>query len=656
MATDREELERLRALARAKPATPREELEELRVKATEMPEGGTREAIIEPLIAIGTGLGGTVAGGLAGLAELPFVGPEEAAETVSGMQESAARLGAPETKAGQKGLETVGDIIEKGIDLARFPLSGLAGMVELISGQGIEQATETIKSVQEKGLGQTAGDRAFEITGDPLISTVAAVSPEIVGSLIPITKIAKTRSALKATIADKVKASSAQPDLAFKMKTVSNRIKAGKATQSDVLNSLDDLEVNARNVSGSRVADKIKKVTEDIKKGDTTSIGNLDDIAEEVATAAPEKSLVKYIVDGSGKLRGDPLAQETIKQGFDQGVVAVVKGASKADKAKMANMVKVMQKGKENALFAMKNRPSDIAGDSLLDRIKFIKDTNRTAGKNVDLAAKSLRGQKVDFGQPIQKFMDNLDDMGVRLDSKFKPDFKGSDIEGLAGPQAAIKNIVNRLSSGKRGVAPDAFEMHRIKRFIDENVTYGAAGEGLKGKTERVLKQLRSDLDSTLDNKFPAYNEANTIYADTVGALDALQDVAGRKMDLFGPHADKATGTLLRRMMSNAQSRVNLVDAVDNLETIARRYGADFSDDISTQMLFVDELDSVFGPVARTSLAGETAKGIKKGAEAVTGQRTVLGAGVEAVAAGAEKLRGISEKNAFKSISELLKR
>jgi hypothetical protein len=109
-------------------------------------------------------------------------------------------------------------------------------------------------------------------------------------------------------------------------------------------------------------------------------------------------------------------------------------------------------------------------------------------------------------------------------------------------------------------------------------------------------------------------------------------------------------------MMSNAQSRVNLVDAVDNLETIAKRYGSDFGDDISTQMLFVDELDSVFGPVARTSLAGETAKGFKKGAEAVAGQRTAMGAAIEAGAAGVEKLRGINEANAFKSINELLKR
>lgn len=542
------------------------------------PEGTALDVIVEPAQAIGASLLGTITSGVAGAAAAPVIGAEKATELIEDIQQAATEFGAPETERGQAALETVGDLMQKGVDIARFPISGLAGLAELISGQSVEQAAETVKSVQEKGVGQTAGDRAFEITGDPLISTIAFASPEIVGSLIPITKMAKTRSALKAKIADQIKAGSTN------------------------------------------------------------------------------KTLSKYMVNGAGKLKADKVAKETIKQGFDQGVIATVKGASKVDRGKMSKMVEVMQKGKENALFAMKNRPSDVAGDSLLKRVRFIKEINRGAGKDINKAAQSLRGKTVDFDQPIKSFMDNLDDMGIALDGKNRPIFTGSDIEGLAAPQSAINNIVNRLSSGKPGVAPDAFEMHRMKRFIDEVVTYGKQGEGLAGKTERILKQLRRDLDTTLDDAFPAYNKANTIYADTVGALDALQDVAGRKMDLFGPNADKATGTLLRRMMSNAQSRVNLVDAVDNLETISKKYGSTFGDDISTQMLFVDELDSVFGPVARTSLAGETAKGFKKGAEAVAGQRTVVGAAIEAGAAGVEKLRGINEEAAFKSIKELLKR
>jgi len=546
--------------------------------STEKPEGSILHAVAEPALAVASGLVGTVAGGLGGLATSAFSGVDEGVKTSESIQSAASEFGAPETKAGQKGLETLGDIMQKGIDIARFPISGLAGIAELISGQGIDQATKTIKDIQEKGVGQTAGDRAFEITGDPLIATVAGISPEIIGSLIPLTKMAKTKSALRVKIADQIK-------------------------------------------SGST-----------------------------------DKQIAKYMINGSGKVKVDKLAKETIKQGFDQGVVSVVKGSSDIDRIKMSKMVDIMKKGKENALFATKNRPSDVVGDSLLSRVNHIKKVNIEAGKELDSVAKSLRGKAVDFNQPINNFIDNLDDIGVKINDSLKPVFKGSDIEGLAGPESAINLMVNRLKSGARGKAPDAYDLHRVKKYIDENVTYGKSGEGLKGKTERILKQLRRDIDSTLDAEFPKYDAVNTTYADTVGALDALQDVAGKKMKLFGPQADKATGTLLRRMMSNAQSRINLVDAVDNIESVAKKYGGKFDDDITTLMVFADELDNVFGPVAKTSLAGETVKSIRRGTEAAAGQRTGIGVALDIAETGYEKFRGINQEGAFRSMAELLKR
>lgn len=560
------------------PATPSEVTQPQQAPADTKPEGTIFHAIAEPALAVGSSLAGTVYGGLKGLGTAAISGAEEGAKTVESVQQAATEFGAPETQAGERGMETLGDIMATGVDIVRMPLSGITGLVELISGQGKEQAAETIRSVQEKGFGPTVGNRIFDITGDPLLATIGETSPEILGAAIPITKMAKSRSALKTKIAEQIKAGST------------------------------------------------------------------------------DKKLATYMVDGANKVKTDKIAQETIKQGFDQGVVAAVKGASKADKAKLSKMVDTMKKGKENALYAVDNRPSDIAGDSLLDRVKFIKTINRSSGKEIDRISKTLKGKQVDFQQPINNFTDNLDEMGIRIGPDLNPIFRGSDIEGLPGPEAAIKHIVKRLSSGERGVAPDAYELHRMKRFIDEVVTYGKEGEGLSGKTERVLKNLRRDLDTALDNNFPEYNAANTAYAETVGALDSLQDVAGKKMDLFGPNADKAVGTLLRRMMSNAQSRVNLTDAVNDLQVLSTKYGANFVDDVKTQMLFADELDSVFGPVAKTSLAGETAKGFRKAASTVTGQRTAAGVALDVAEAGVEKLRGVNEEAAFKSITELLTR
>ena len=55
-------------------------------------------------------------------------------------------------------------------------------------------------------------------------------------------------------------------------------------------------------------------------------------------------------------------------------------------------------------------------------------------------------------------------------------------------------------------------------------------------------------------------------------------------------------------------------------------------------------------------MQGDVGKGVRRGLETATGQRTLTGIGIDAAAAAVEKARGINEKNAFKSIKELLKR
>lgn len=363
--------------------------------------------------------------------------------------------------------------------------------------------------------------------------------------------------------------------------------------------------------------------------------------------------LRKALDIGGPKVTTDKAAVETIKQGFDEGVIAAVKAGSKTDRSKMSKMVDVLERGKKNKAFAVRNRPSDVAGDSLMERVKTIRKTNKEAGQELEKASQELKGVDVDSSPAISRFMNDLDEMGVTLerrDGKITPNFKGSDIEDLAAPELAIKRMVTRLAKDK---APNAYELHRVKKYIDENVTYGKQGEGLGGKTERVLKNLRSGLDQILDENFPKYDAANTKYADTISALDALQDVAGRKMDLSGGSADKATGTLLRRLMSNAQSRVRLLDSIDEIEGAAKKYGTTFDDDLLSQTLFVDELDRVFGPVARTSLQGQVEQAIEGAARATT----PTGAGdllIKGAAKAAEKARGINEANALKSIKTLL--
>jgi hypothetical protein len=381
------------------------------------------------------------------------------------------------------------------------------------------------------------------------------------------------------------------------------------------------------------------------------------EIARKLAEDPANKNLVKFVREGADRVVKDKKAIETIKQGFDEGVIAAVKGASKRDRRKMAGMVDILKRGRENARFATTNRPSDIAGQSMLERINHIKKVNRESGKAVGDAARALKGQSVDITDPIDSFSSRLDEFGIRLVDDGKGGLKANfDETSLApGDRGPIKEVIRQMSRiGKRG-QPDALSSHELKRIIDRNVTFGKAKTGLSGDAERALKEFRAGLDGALDSTFPSYKKANDTFSETINALDSFQSAAGTNVDLFGPNADKAVGTVLRRLLSNTQSRANMITSIDDIEKVAKVTGGKFEDDVLSQVLFADELNSVFGPTARTSLAGEAQKAVAKGAE-IAGQRGVIGAGVEAAGTLAERVRGINPENAIKSIEELLKR
>jgi len=353
------------------------------------------------------------------------------------------------------------------------------------------------------------------------------------------------------------------------------------------------------------------------------------------------------------KIEKDTIALNTIKQGFDEGVIASVKASSGADKIQMERMLTVMEKGLKNKEYAMSNRPSDVAGSSLMERVKAIRSTNRKAGQELEKAAQALKKVDVDSSPAIGQFMSDLDEMGIKLSTdksgKIIPIFKGSDIEGLAAPESAIRRMVDRLAADKR---PNAYELHRVKKYIDESVTYGKAGEGLSGKTERVLKKLRTNLDNILDRNFPEYDAANTKYADTIKVLDDIQDIAGRKIDLSAESADKAIGQTMRGIMSNNKSRVRLLDSIAEIDDIAAKYGATFDDNLMAQALFADELDRVFGAVARTSFQGQVEQAVKQAAGAAMSPSE---AAVNVAAKAAQKAQGINKENAIKAMRRLLK-
>jgi hypothetical protein len=366
---------------------------------------------------------------------------------------------------------------------------------------------------------------------------------------------------------------------------------------------------------------------------------------------------------------------DAIKQGFDEGVVQPIKASNQATKKIMTAMLKAKDRERKDKLGSLRNRPGYLIGDEIKKRGLSVLQANRDAGKQIDKAAQALKGKPADAMPIVDSFRQSLDSIGVKLTGDGRLDFSGSDIEGNTAAENAINNVVNRM---KKGGNLDAYDLHRMKKFIDDKVTYGKNAEGLAGIAESKLKDLRRTIDEQLDSNYPDYDAANTAYKETREGLDTLQDVAGKKFDITGDNSEKRLGLLTRRIMSNAQSAGDVITALDDLTSVANKYmnyrivdngefllpdlnassRKKFDANLDMLALFSDELDNRFKPSARTSFENLTTRqaqnDVKNAADAMTtqGQQNII---LEQGGKVLNKARGVNDDNAFKAMYELLR-
>lgn len=355
----------------------------------------------------------------------------------------------------------------------------------------------------------------------------------------------------------------------------------------------------------------------------------------------------------------DVEASETIRQGWTPGVIATVKASTPIDQKKMTQMLNIWQEGQKSERFRALNRPSDIVGGSLLNRVEFIKNKNKEAAKEISrVANQELRGTPVDFSPAIESFENALSKIGVSIEFKdgiAVPNLRGSDVQGDKASQRVLKVVLERLTDRKPGEIPDAYDVHRLKQYLDTQVSWDQKQkEPLAGKTERIVKGLRTELNEILRSKSDAYAQANTQYAETISALDALQDAVGKRIDFESKSAEQAFGTALRKVLSNYNTRTLIIDAIDRADAIAAQYGMKLNDDIINQLIFVNEIDRMFGAVAPGTFKGQIEQALKTGLDIA--RSSAAEKAMQMAMSAAEKARGINEENAIKAIKQLLER
>jgi hypothetical protein len=380
-------------------------------------------------------------------------------------------------------------------------------------------------------------------------------------------------------------------------------------------------------------------------------------IKSQLAQTPDSVDLVNIRLSGS-QVVPDNEAASAIKQGWKDGTVASIKAATDKDRNAMTRMLNIFKMGEKSESFRAMNRPADILGDTVQSRVDFLANSNQQAGKAIDrIANTNLRGQFVNYDPAINSFLDELGTLGVRVEMDqngvAKAILQGSDIQGDKTAQRILNTVLERLSTVK---APDAYGVHTAKRFIDTQVSYGKKNlaNPLTSQAERAIKNLRRNLNESLGENFPDYKAANEKYADTITALDDLQKAAGTQIDFDSPNANKALGTAMRKLTSNYGTRANLIDSLDQANQVANKYGMKLDDNIVNQLIFVNELDRMFGAAAQTSLKGQVSEAMQTGLDIARGNAAQRA--MDLMAEKAQNLRGINKENAIKAMEEILKR
>ena len=342
----------------------------------------------------------------------------------------------------------------------------------------------------------------------------------------------------------------------------------------------------------------------------------------------------------------NPAQQEAIKQGFDKGTIAMIRETNPSDRANMLKSLKILKEAGENTRYRLVERSTDVVGNSIMKRYELMKNKNKQAGNMIDdYAKKNMADQYVDFSPAVNNFLNGLENIGVKVNDNFKLDFEFSDVSGLPAIEDFLKRVVKRMASPRDITAA---EIHSFKRFLDMQVNYGKT-EGLSGRAEQIVKDLRRELDGLLDNRFPEYDRLNTTYAETLEAMDEFQEAVGRGIKLDNKYAGSSVGTSLRGVSANTQKRTKLLKSIEDMEALSKKYGKEFDDDLLAQTAFTIDMDRVFGTKADTSLAGVFGEAV---GTAPTSPKQFVSATARAAA---NKLRGVNQEKQFKAMENLLK-
>lgn len=342
-------------------------------------------------------------------------------------------------------------------------------------------------------------------------------------------------------------------------------------------------------------AKNARKLIADEIKGGSLSVDNVTKSINEAGEIVTSKASKKALSNLSKTVGQDRATQ----------AVSVIENMAPASKRQVNKMLDIVDAARKNPTLI--SRPSDVLGESVANRAQAVAKINKRAGKDISNASKALDGESVDITKASDQFFDDIAEMGVKTlddNGRLKLDFSESTFVG--GGKGEIEKIANFVKSGSM----DGKKAHELKQFIRDRVGFGQGTESaVSARSQGPLKKLSSGIDEVLDSTSSAYKKANDNFAKTVDLRDQFQKMAGKDVDLMGDMSAAALGGKARRLVSNAESRINIQQQLDDADRVLGEFGVKFHDDIPSLNHTVTQLEDIFKITPAASLKGNIERG-----------------------------------------------
>jgi len=295
------------------------------------------------------------------------------------------------------------------------------------------------------------------------------------------------------------------------------------------------------------------------------------------------------------------VAQKSVRQGVDIDDISKVLTTNAVQKpalSKLYTLTKDFVSGKN------KNNPIEAVGKPVVKRFDTLKGQTAKLGNQLDDVAEGLVGKEVkgrdliivSVDETLAKLRISKIDDGI--------DFKGSNLEGLGANEKIISNIYKRLQE-----SVDANDLHRLKKYIDNNVDFGKTSGGFTGEAESLIKGWRKIIDDTLDTEFPNYNKVNKELALRLKPINDFKRIMGQITGLDEDLMNMSAGMLMRRIASNVRSNPQLRQVLRDLDNATKVKGK-LSLNIEGLVDFYSTLEKYFPEI----VGKNTFKGQIKGA------------------------------------------